>query len=150
MAQSYRKTNPLLHYGILGTIYLVGILTLAGHTALHAITQPAHTHDAKASLHEQDYCQDTPDQSHTVTFSSKGVVPASLTIKRCDEIVIVNNLDREIIPAVGSHTRHAIYPGFTETILAPGEKYTFQATSTGTYPLHDHENDSLAATLTIE
>lgn len=131
-------------------IYIVGIMTLAGHTALHAITQPSHEHSTNASTHKKDHCHDAPARSHTVTFSQSGVAPNSLTIDRCDEVIVVNSLGRKMITALGPHTHHATYPGFTETSLAPGEVHRFQAALAGTYPLHDHDDDSLVTTLIIE
>lgn len=150
MARNYRKTNPLVHYGILGMIYVVGILTLAGHTALHAITQPEHQHDIKTSAHKKDHCHDAPGRSHLITFTSNGASPSSLRLARCDEVVVINSLDRKMITALGPHAHHVTYPGFAETSLAPGETYRFQAALVGTYPLHDHDDDSLVTTLIIE
>jgi hypothetical protein len=148
MQQSYRYTNPLVHYGILAFIVAVGILTLASHTVLHAFSGSEHTHSV-AHEHKEDHCHEPPTQSHTITFTKSGVSPEQLIIDRCDMVVVKNELSMEMIPAIGPHPAHIHYAGFEENILKPGDTYSFRATTAGSFSLHNHENDTQAMWLTV-
>ena len=51
MHKNSRTRNSLLHYGLLVFIYGVGLATLLGHTALHAIINQS---DTNHSSHATD------------------------------------------------------------------------------------------------
>lgn len=149
MEQSLRHTNPILHYGILTFIYLVGAITLLSHTVLHALGGAHHEHQHSHAVTAAD-CPAEPAHRYTVTFSSAHVEPALLTTERCDEVVVKNALGEKLIPAIGPHDHHLDYPGFEETMLAPGETYAFRTAKTGTFPLHDHSDATLSATIIVK
>ena len=148
MPQNYRKTKPLLHFGILAFIYGIGLLTLATHTALHATS--GHSTAAPAHAHTDDHCHGSPSHSHTVVFSETAVSPEALSVKRCDAVVIKNELPKDLIPAIGAHENHQHYPGFSEQLVSPGQSYTFRAAQAGSYAVHNHNNDTQKAVLTVQ
>ena len=148
MPQNYRKTKPLLHFGILAFIYGIGLLTLATHTALHATS--GHSAATPTHAHVDDHCHGSPSRSHTVVFSETAVSPAELSVKRCDAVVIKNELPENLIPAIGTHENHQHYPGFSEQLVSPGQSYTFRAARAGSYVVHNHNDDTQKAVLTVQ
>lgn len=150
MNPAQRATNPFVHYGILALIYGIGMLTLLSHTVFHA----AHMHSMQSfsltSATAATDCQGQPGHSYTLNFTSHGIVPSSVIAHRCDELTLTNSTQQVVIAAIGPHERHIHYAGFTETPLSPGGHYSFRLAQVGTFPLHDHEDDSLRATLLIK
>lgn len=147
MKESYRKTKPLLHYGILILMYAVATVTLVSHTVLHAQTKPESHHHEEAVV--VDPCKHQPSQ-HKLVFTDNGVIPRELTVKQCDTIAVLNKTTRQIELAIGSHPHHIHYPGFKETTIEPEGVDTFRATQSGTYTVHDHDNPVLKAQLTVK
>lgn len=150
MEQHYRLTNPFLHYGILVLIVGSGFLTLFSHALFHT----GHNHEQTSSYAAQsaatEVCSGQPVHTYRLTFNSRTITPAHITAKRCDELTIINNNDDVVVAALGPHEHHIHYPGFTETPLSHGQTYSFRLSETGSFPLHDHDNDSLRASLIVK
>lgn len=140
--------NLVVHYAILGFIYLIGFATLFGHTTLHAFTQREHTHSNSHVLASGE-CLDSAGRVHELTITDTEITPVSLSVGRCDEIRIKNTSAEPVIPALGSHDNHTQYPGFRETILQPHEAYEFRVRTAGTFVLHNHNNAELSTRLEI-
>ena len=148
MQQSYRQTNPALHYAILIFMVSIGVLTLGTHTVLHAMTGAEHTHK-QAAVHVEEHCHESSTQSHTIVFRDDMVVPEKTVAARCDTIIVKNELSEVIEPAIGSHPKHLAYPGFEEKMLQPGQTYSFRVALTGEFELHDHEDYTRNASLIV-
>ena len=144
MQPNLRTTKPILHYGILTLFYLIGIVTLGSHTVLHALGGNHYAAESTSA------CAAGPTHKRTLNFTMSGVSPKTLVVNKCDEITIANGTSAELIAAIGPHSHHAHYPGFTETPLQPGQTYSFRASQSGSFPIHDHDNESLAGTLVIK
>lgn len=149
MNTTNRLSNPLLHYGLLTLMYGVAVLTLLSHIVLHS----GHTHadvsiDSAPAVAIVD-CIGTPVQTHKLTVTDKAIVPNNVTAQRCDQLEIINQTTDPFIAALGPHEHHTKYPGFHETVLQHGQTYSFRLSEAGTFPLHDHDNDSLRATLVV-
>jgi len=147
METNYRLSKPALHYGLLLFIFGVGLLTILSHTVLHTGHTPSHNQPATASVIS---CSGQAAHNYTLSFTNKGIVPDQVTAHRCDELKLVNNSDDAIIAALGPHEHHIHYPGFEEKLLAHDQSYSFRLSEAGTFPLHDHDNDSLRATLIVK
>ena len=91
---------------------------------------------------------------HTVTVTSSGVSPASLTIRVGDAVRFVNKSGEEVWPASDPHPTHTLCPGFdARRGLKNGEEYTltFPLARTCTYHSHlDPSNSSLQGTITVQ
>ena len=147
MQQSYRHTNPLLHYAILFFMVSIGILTLGTHTVLHAMSGSEHSHEHTVA--QPAHCHEQAPHSHTIMFGASGVTPARTIADRCDMIIVKNDLSEAIEPAIGSHPKHLAYPGFEERILQPGQTYSFRAAQAGEFTIHDHDDYTRSTTLVV-
>lgn len=143
MQANFRTTKPWLHYGILAFFYAIGFVTLASHTVLHALEMHGHAQASAVT------CNAAPKRTHVLRFEKTAVTPRTLTADVCDRITVVNATGEELTAAIGPHSHHAHYPGFEETSLQPGATYSFRATERGTFPIHDHDNAVLAATMIV-
>lgn len=146
METSFHTTHPLLHYGVLAFIYAVALLTLFSHTIAHALD--GHTH--RAVIGQAVTCPSVPRRTDTLTFTPHGIEPSTVTVDTCDMVTIINKSGQEIVAAMGPHSHHIDYPGFVETPLKDGQAYTFRATESGQFPVHDHDNDTLTGTLIVK
>ena len=148
MTTSLRTTKPILHYSILAFMYAIGAVTLLSHTVLHAMEGSGHeqTHTGSKSIS----CATPATQHAVITFTPSGISPATSIVDRCTEVTVRNMTDQKVIVALGGHSHHVSYPGFTESELEPGQSYRFRAAQGGTYPIHDHDDNRLAGTLTVK
>ena len=129
------------------------ILGVSAFLLLHPYQKPDATDSSSAHSHESE---NTGDKTCTGTITSASVLiragkffPDNLTVNRCTYVEIFNYEKGESLPALGEHDDHIHYPGFVETVLAPGKYYVFQATKPGTYLLHDHLHDATKGVITI-
>jgi hypothetical protein len=147
--ESARLTNPFLHYGILFLIYGVGLVTLLSHGISHA----AHSHGNDAKDTSQSVftapCPSNASQSFKLKFTRRGAVPAEISAHRCDSITVINDTPEYLIAAFGPHEHHQHYPGFEERKLSKGQSYSFRLAESGTFTLHDHDNQGLRAILRV-
>lgn len=126
-------------------MYAVGLVTVVGHTVLHAGSTPYDHHQEKESVS----CNDSLSHQHQYTFTDQGVSPAELSVKRCDEIIVLNDTSSSVEIAIGPHPRHLHYDGFKEESIPKGEKLVFSATQSGSFLIHDHHRPELSANLVV-
>ena len=75
--------------------------------------------------------------------------PSSITVNRCDRLVISNQGSETYEFMLGTYDKHLAYPGFGGQTLRPGEYFTFDALKTGSVPMHDHTRDKARLQITI-
>lgn len=148
---SQRLENPFLHYGILALIFGVGLVTLLSHTLFHY----GHDHNdvstsSSSLVASYPPCPAKPAHSYTFTITDKAIEPASVDAQRCDELIFANNKTTQASPAFGPHINHYDYPGFNEELLAPKQSQSLRLYQAGTFPIHDHFDDALQATIVIK
>ena len=85
----------------------------------------------------------------TITFTESGFSPSTLTVKSGTVVTVVNNSSRSVQFSSDDHPTHREDPEINMAVLAPGEKGTFTATTTGTHSFHDHLDDSKVGTLIV-
>lgn len=91
-----------------------------------------------------------PGDVRQLVIENNQFKPESLTVDRCDQVQITNKDSRVRLPALGEHDSHAAYPGFAEKVLGQGQSNTFVASKTGTYHIHDHNDDEVAGQITVK
>lgn len=148
MTTSLRTTKPILHYSILAFMYAIGAVTLLSHTVLHAME--GHGHEQMHTSSKSISCTTPATQHALIAFTPSGVSPVTTIVDRCTEVTVHNMTNQEVIVALGGHSHHVSYPGFMESELEPGQSYSFRAAQGGTYPIHDHDDNRLAGTLTVK
>lgn len=85
----------------------------------------------------------------TLQLQDDAFSQTSLTVKKCDKIVIQDKDKLSYDLNFGEHEAHISYPGYTPKTLLPGESVTITATETGDYLLHDHFRDNAELHLTV-
>ena len=87
----------------------------------------------------------------TVTYTTSGFSPGSLTIKTGDTVVFKNNSAADFWPASGPHPTHTNYPEFdAKKAISAGVSYSFTFTRTGSWKYHNHLNPTLTGTITVQ
>jgi len=86
---------------------------------------------------------------HQLRLSSDAFSQASLTVKRCDTIVIDNEDMLSYDLNFGKHDKHMAYPGYRPSTLAPHKSVTITAVEAGEFELHDHFRDNAELQLTV-
>lgn len=140
-------SNPTLHYLVLSLIFGVGALTLASHTFAHAITERHHEDDAHHVVSSE--CTGDPTKNYDLVFNETDVSSSSISLDKCDQVTVKNNAPELVEVAMGPHDHHTNVEGFEETALKNGEAYSFRLAQSGTYLIHDHDNEKLAATIVV-
>lgn len=86
-----------------------------------------------------------------ISYDGTNFSPSNLTIKNGDIVIFKNESSASFWPASGPHPQHTNYPEFDpkKPILA-GQDWEFQFTKSGTWPFHNHLNDSVTGTITVE
>lgn len=139
-----RLSNKWLHYGLLGSFYVLAAATFLVHGAMHALPGQRGQADATAS-----HCQ-VEGKTIFLNIYKDSLSPANITARRCDRLEVINRDSRPRRPIFGEHHDHADYLGFIERTLGPGESSGILLTETGHYLLHDHFKAELISTLVIE
>ena len=77
----------------------------------------------------------------TVTASSEGFSPASVTVKKGEAVVFANESDAEVWVASAFHQTHDVYPEFDELEgMSKGESWSFTFDKVGAWKYHNHLN----------
>lgn len=130
-------------YGLAMLISIIGLVAFLGILLAYSQvgTKP---HD--------NTVKDCPTSGPTQVLSIQDnrFQPQTLTVERCDQVKIINLDNRVRDPALGEHDHHLAYPGFTEQELTQNESTTFTAGQSGTFRVHDHNDDTVEATLIIK
>jgi hypothetical protein len=100
-----------------------------------------------ASLHEGCHQNQT---NHLITIKNDKANPATFQAQRCETLTITNldDVNREM--AFGLHDDHVAYDGVLEKFLQKGESFTVNLIQTGSFRVHDHENDDVEATFVVK
>jgi hypothetical protein len=87
----------------------------------------------------------------TLRYADKKLTPNTLRAARCSTLRIVNADTVSHQTAMGAHDHHTHYPGLDdERSLAPGESLDITLVRSGTFRIHDHLDDAISASITIE
>lgn len=133
-------SNPYLHYGLLGVIYLTGAATLFYHTIGHAVSAVglgAKPCTAAVSTLE-------------VKIDPSGITPHQLNAERCQKLIFMNADNTQHIIAFGQPGKHVDYPDFSSKLLQPGESQELTLKKSGKFNIHDYLNSGVRAELIIK
>ena len=92
-----------------------------------------------------------PNQkNHEIVIKDEIANPSTVTATRCETLTIKNldNVDR--LMAFGVHDRHLAYNGVTEKMIAKGQSFTVVLVQTGNFLVHDHDDEDVGATFSVE
>ncbi len=96
-----------------------------------------------------------------VSYSANGYSPATVTVKKGQAVMFVNNEDTETWPASAIHPTHGVYPEKTGADclgsafdscrgLKKGESWEFTFNHVGTWRYHDHLHARHTGSVVVE
>jgi len=93
-------------------------------------------------------------QLHTVTYTSSGPSPKTLTVRAGDGVRFRNSSSAQVWPASDPHPTHGNCPGFDAMRgLRSGEEYTLTFPDVKTCAYHNHldpDNSALRGTIIVQ
>lgn len=93
-------------------------------------------------------------EENTITYTSNGFLPSTLTIKVGTDVAWVNKSSEQVKVGVNPHPIHTgdrvITNGEFTLDLAPGESKTVTVNKTGTFGYHNHLNPSQTGTISVQ
>lgn len=94
-------------------------------------------------------CIKTKGVSYNAVIQNNVIVPSDITAKLCDTLTIINADTVSRVMAFGKHESHISYAGTGETQLNKDQSLTIVLSQKGTYIFHDHNNEDLKGTFTV-
>jgi hypothetical protein len=88
--------------------------------------------------------------AHIVTIEDEKVTPEHTSAKLCDTLIIVNKDAKDRLMAFGQHDHHVSYDGTSEKFLRQGQSFTVTLITPGDYKFHDHEDDDVGGTFSVQ
>lgn len=90
-------------------------------------------------------------KTYDISYTNSCYSPANVTIKKNDTVRFTNNSTKNMWPASDNHPSHTLYSEFdANSSIAPGGKYSFTYTKTGSWGYHDHLKPSCTGTITVQ
>ncbi len=87
---------------------------------------------------------------NTISYTSSGFSPASLTVKAGTTITIKNDSSRLLQFDSNPHPDHTDDPELNVGTISPGKSKTVTVTTTGTHGYHNHLNSSDTGTIVVQ
>jgi plastocyanin len=85
-----------------------------------------------------------------IRMTENGFEPRELTVTAGDEVLFINNDERDRWPASNFHPTHTLYPEFdTKDHVKPGESWKFTFNEPGTWRMHDHLIPHFTGTIVV-
>lgn len=94
--------------------------------------------------------EDADQGEATVTLSSSGFSPRTVTIKAGDKLTWVNESGKEATVDSNPHPVHTSYPKMNLGSFSDGETFEFTFPEAGTYNYHNHFNASQGGSVIVE
>jgi len=89
-------------------------------------------------------------QRHEVAIRQDHIIPEHTVAQRCDQLIITNYDDKLRLISFGEHDHHIPYAGVSETTLAQSQSLKLTLSQTGTYLFHDHYQDEVAGSFSVQ
>jgi plastocyanin len=86
----------------------------------------------------------------TITYSSDGFSPATLTVKSGATVTIKNTSDEDLQFESNPHPAHTDDTDLNVGLVAAGQTKTFTVTKTGTFGYHNHLDPSDTGHIVVE
>ena len=86
----------------------------------------------------------------SVVIENNKVIPQHTYAQRCDVLTVTNKDDKKRKMAFGVHDHHKTYNGKTEDDLTKDESITVELNEVGSFKFHDHFDDDVKGTFTVD
>ena len=90
-----------------------------------------------------------PSERMTITYTSNGFEPATMTVEKGTVITIKNESSRDLQFASDDHPTHRDNPEMNIPTLAPGESESYTTTTVGEWGYHNHLKEDETGTITV-
>ena len=98
-----------------------------------------------------DGTEETEAEEVTISMTSSGFEPSTVTVAAGTKVTFVNNDSVEHWPASAFHPSHLELPGFDALEgVAPGASYSFTFEETGNWKLNDHLIPSMFGSVVVQ
>ena len=136
--------NNKIIIGIIVLILLLGIGLIVSNSRGNISTSPSVT--AVPQVTESS----APQEQNTITLTSAGFSPQSLTVKAGTSITWINKGGVDAIVNSSPHPSHTDYPPLNLGIFPDGGTLSLNFDKTGTYKYHNHLNPSQTGTIIVQ
>lgn len=99
---------------------------------------------------EDEDTEDEDKEEASVTLSSAGFSPKTITVKAGDTVVWKNDLGKSATVDSAPHPVHTSYPPLNLGGFSDGETLELTFTEAGTYSYHNHLNASQTGSVIVE
>lgn len=131
------------------------ILAVIGMTAIvlalsdNPSNDISRSHNKSADTSHQVVECETTGRFLAINIDSNKMNPAKTVGKACDTLTITNLDSKTRLIAFGHHDSHKEYDGVAEKILTQGQSLTVTLNEKGKYTIHDHYDDAVKGTFTV-
>lgn len=148
--------------GIKIGIVVLAIVVLAGGIAWtlggnndknqeEAHDHSTHSHHHSAEGQNQTAQQNSDDAvAETITYTSSGFKPNTITVKSGDKIKIINESGNPLEFSSDPHPSHTINSELNAGDTGEGQSTTITVTKSGKWGFHNHYNASHRGSITVE
>ncbi|MAG47110.1 hypothetical protein CL617_00770 [archaeon] len=141
-------------------LFSVFVIIGCGSNEIQATTTTVHEND-HGHDEDDDHTTETivEDTRNIIEFSDGKYKPSTLTIKKGETVIFLNNDISSTWPASNIHPTHGQYPEEGGCIgsnfdackpLKTGENYSFTFTEVGSWKFHDHVKPSAKGSIIVE
>jgi plastocyanin len=127
-----------------------GYLLLSNKNTQQTATPITNTTSPTSSPSEQISTTMENTKQTTVTLTSSGFEPQTVTIKAGDKVVWVNNSGDAATVNSDPHPVHTDYPPLNLGQFQNGDKLELVFPKAGTYKYHNHVNPQMRGTVVVE
>jgi plastocyanin len=110
----------------------------------------ATTDDERNTTDQQPAAKTDQNTETTITYSSRGFSPSSITVKAGSTIKIVNSSNEQVEFNSDSHPTHTDNSELNVGAIEPGGSATITVNDIGTWGYHNHLDESEAGTIIVQ
>jgi len=157
------RTSTIVWVLVVGVVVVGGLWYFSSMPTPGTVTETPTTTDVTVDTTTPVVSTTTAmgPQEVTVTYTSGGFAPASVTVGLGGTVTFVNDGGPNMWVATGPHPAHTGYDGTSRTEhcpnsgtvfdqCGPGTMYSFKFTKAGTWKYHNHMNSSDFGTVIVQ
>ncbi len=137
--------------GLVILVIVVGALVLGKKSdKATPSTNTTSTQPTQTANNPNNASQTAPQSQGTITYTSNGFDPASLTVTSGSSVTIKNNSSSLLQFDSDPHPEHTDDPELNVGTISPGQSKTITVTKTGSHGYHNHLNPSDTGVLVVQ
>lgn len=146
-----QSSRALLVGAVIAVLAIAGIIVfvLSNQQAKAPTSDQNQAETPTGSAERDNEVAPNPSERMTITYTSTGFEPATMTVKKGTVITIKNESSRDLQFASDEHPSHLDNPEMNVPTLSPGESESYTATAVGTWGYHNHLDEDETGTITV-